>query len=353
MNRLRISARCRLFTIFTSLLLGAATAQAGGTVVGNGGDPIFVFLEAARTSLTETLKILLNDPAERSTFCSQAGLTDPQAQFCRSYFSQILEEILERNQVSSKTPFEPRDYPLYVPGPSGLPMVVSARTEVGPLGSIEFNRDAVKTMPPTEILFLMAHEFQHKVLFNNAYVTDNDPIGPFAIGRDLIDAAAKSVVVLAKRTGNVGFQFGIKDIFNCLADNGTAKFGAVISSERLYRSEDLMSYESSFGKNPGDNTIYYPDTSARKLLLRLEIFEPNNCGDANPRRLTKIEVIERLEMSGGRTQDTVLAHNELTINPICPSETGGFEISSGQVHFTCKYFGSQGTTKSSQFQKKP
>ncbi len=90
--------------------------------------------------------------------------------------------------------------------------MVAAKTTLGPEGAIEFHRDFVKTMLPTQVLFLITHEFQHKINFEEKPVTDNDPIGPFVLGRDLIDAASESIVALARRNGKVGTQFGIRDI---------------------------------------------------------------------------------------------------------------------------------------------
>ena len=64
------------------------------------------------------------------------------------------------------------------------------------------------------MLFLITHEFQHKANFAGKAVTDNEKIGPFATGRDLLDPVATAVVLVARKKGKVESQFGIRDIFD-------------------------------------------------------------------------------------------------------------------------------------------
>lgn len=319
---------------------------AGGTVVGNGGDPVFEFMEAARTSMIETLKVIANDPKEQASFCEQAPLSSAQVQFCRDYFLSVLPDMLRLSQGLGKTLFVLRDQPLLVTGPDGKPMIVAARTELGPLGPVELNRDAVKTMLPTQVLFLITHEFQHKSNFKGVFVDDNAAIGPFSNGRDLIDYAAKYVVSVARRKGKVGSQFGIRDIFDCVAMTGTSQFGARLSSSRLFQSDDLMSYETSFGKNPTDGSIYLPETNNTALVLRFEVTEPNNCGDPNQSRKNSVQIVRRSMLENGSSQDLVLADVQSSVNPMCPHSDPKLEISWQQIKFTCQYFGSEGTTSS-------
>ncbi len=319
---------------------------AGGTVVGNGGDPVFEFMEAARTSMIETLKVIAHDSDEQAIFCKQAPLNEEQIQFCREYFLVVLPDMLRLNQGLKKTLFVLREEPLLVNGPDGKPMVVAARTESGPLGPIEFNRDAVKTMLPTQVLFLMTHEFQHKSNFKGTFINDNDPIGPFVNGRELIDYAAKYIVSVARRKGKVGSQFGIRDIFDCIVMTGTSQFGARLSSSRLFRAEDLMSYETSFGKNPTDGAIYLPETSNTSMVLKFGINEPNNCGDPDQSRKTSVQIVRRITLLDGSIQDQEVSHLELSSNPMCPNYDPKIEIVWQQIKFTCQYYGSEGTTSS-------
>ncbi|MBC7457872.1 MAG: hypothetical protein H7235_06310 [Bdellovibrionaceae bacterium] len=337
----------KFFYVFLLLFIFKPHAFAGGTVVGNGGDPVFEFLEAARFSMIESLKVLVNDPNEQAHFCEKNSLSPEQTNFCRQYFLTMVSDILKMNQGKDKTLFVLREEPLKVVGPDGKPMMVAARTDLGPNGPIEFHRDSVKTLLPTQVLFLITHEFQHKSYFNGSFITDNDPIGPFVIGRDLIDSAAESIVALARRNGKVGTQFGIRDIFDCIANTGVSQLGARISSSRLFQNSDLMTYNTSFSKNPTDGSIFLPETNDSSLILRFDISEPNNCGDPNLLRNTKVQIIRSIRFVDGSIQENIISEKRMASNPMCPNTDPKIEISSDLVSFSCRYFGSQGTTSNS------
>ncbi len=320
--------------------------KAGGTVIGNGGDPVFEFLEAARVSMIETLKVIANDPKEQAVLCRQEPLDLVQSDFCRNYVLAVLPDMLKLSQGLKKTLFVLRDHPLLVQGPDGQPMVVAARTELGPQGPIEFNRDAVKTLLPTQVLFLMSHEFLHKASFEGRFINDNSSEGPFATGRDLLDSVATYVVSLARKKGKIGSQFGIRDIFDCTVNLDHSQFGARISSSRLFQAPDLMSYETSIGKNPSDGTIYVPEANNSNILLKFVIQEPNNCGDASNFRNTTVQIVRRKLKQNGDYEDQVVSNTNLSRNPMCPGSDTGLEISWQNIKFNCKYYGSEGTTSS-------
>ena len=138
---------CKLHKWILFLLLPSfQLVYGGGTVVGDGGDPIFEFLEATRFSMIESIKILINDPAERKVFCQQKTLNLQQKKFCSDYFLSIASEVLRLNQGLEKTLFVLREKSLEVIGPDGKPMMVAARTDLGSNGPIEFHRDSIKTI---------------------------------------------------------------------------------------------------------------------------------------------------------------------------------------------------------------
>lgn len=319
---------------------------AGGTVVRDGGDPIFEFMEAARFSMIETIKIVVNDPDEQKIFCQQENLNSQQIQFCRNYFLSVSMDILRLSQGDQKTLLVLRKKPLEVIGPDGQPMMVAARTKLGPSGPIELHRDSVKTLIPTQVLFLLTHEFEHKANFNGNYVGDNKAIGPFANGRDLLDAVAKSVVSVARRKGLVGTQFQIRDIFFCTGEvNGVKIAGARLVSTRIFKSEDLMSYETSSGQNPSDGSISLHETNTEMIQLKFKMSEPNNCGPDHVARNTSMKIVRsHMDMNGDIQEIEELAHAELSINPMCPKTRVPFSVSWQSVRFECQYYGSVGKT---------
>ncbi len=331
--------------LFMSGVVFAANRPDSGTVVGNGGDPIFEFFEASRASLIESLKVVLYDPKEQENFCQLEALSSAQIAFCRDYFLAVIPQILQLSQGPNRTLFVLRENPLTVIGPDQKPMIVAARTELGPNGPIELHRDSVKTLVPTQALFLIAHEFFHKVSFEGIYVADNGPIGPFDYGRDLLDAAAKYLVSLAVRTGRVGTQFGVQDIFNCEVHVGSATVGVAVSSNRMYLTKDLSSYESGIGLPPTE-TVYVPETENSSIVLRVRITEPNNCNEQSSGRKTSLKILRKTVFHDRPSQADALREIELTENPMCQKANPNFEISWEQIKFSCKYFGSIGTTKS-------
>jgi hypothetical protein len=336
-----------IFLLVSFLCFLGNTSFASGTVVGNGGDPIFDFMEAARNSMIETVKLLANEPAQAASFCESETLNEAQIQFCRNFFKAVSQEILVLSQGHRKTPFVLREEPLFVEGPDGKPMMVAARTALGPAGPIELHRDSVKTLVPVQALLLIAHEFQHKVRFQGRSVTDNEHIGPFATGRELIGAVSAGIVLVARKNGKVGSQFGIRDIFDCrVLSSGELRFGARISSTRLFKTEDLMTYETSAGKNPLDGSIYVPESAETSLILRFVITEPNNCGESHSQRKTVVQIIRSTKVSEDSTQEAIVATEVLNVNPMCPKTNPEFEISKDRLQFACRYFGSEGTTSS-------
>ncbi|MGZ3786308.1 MAG: hypothetical protein ACXWR0_17710 [Bdellovibrio sp.] len=336
----------RSMIVFIFLFLCTYEAFASGTVVGNGGDPIFEFMRATKDSMVETIKSVLNEEAERKVFCSSAHLNEKQIDFCRDFFISIAPQILRLGQGEQQVQFVLRDEPLHVTGPDGKPMIVSARTNLGPEGPIEIHRDSVKIMPPQNVLFLITHEFEHKTVFNNHFIADNEKIGPFLSGRELLDTVASALVAVAKRKGKVGAQFGIRDIFQCTAASNDAQFGAQILSSRLFQSEDLMSYETSVGRNPLDGSIFFRENLNTVIRLKFTIFEPNNCGDITPKRHTTVQIVRTTRLESGQITEEVLVEKIVSQNPICSQDMGPLQIAHQNIRFECKYFGSEGTTAS-------
>lgn len=322
-------------------------AFGSGTVIGNGGDPIFEFLNATRRSLLETIRYLNNDSAELSQFCNSDQLEMKKQKFCRKFFKSISQQVIELNQGSERTKFVLKDQPLLVEGPDGEMMSVTARTSLSAEGVIEFHRDSVKTLIPTQVLFLLAHEFQHKVQFQGKFISDNEVIGPFSDGRELLDTIASALVHVAIQKGHIGRHFGIQDIFDCTVEVSGASFGARISSGRRFLSEDLLKYETSIGKTSTDGFVYVPETQNSQIVMRLEISEPNNCSEDNGERYQRLQVVRRTMGTDGTSSEQLLNSKMTNKNSMCPGVDSSFSIKALDVQFHCQYFGSTGTTSSS------
>ncbi len=333
-----------VFLIEILVAVWGSFALASGTVIGNGGDPVLQFLEAARYSMLETTKVFLNDADASQNFCQTQQIDDSQKDFCQEFLRATAQSILRKGYNEKKFKFVLRSQPLHVVGPDGAPMVVAARTTLGPEGPIEFHRDSVKSMLPTQLLFLIVHEYLHKVEFQNSYVDDNTPIGPFSSGRDLLDAVALALVKLASDTGRVGNRFGIQDSFNCKVNVGGAGLNVTLLTNRLFLSADLMQYETNIGQSPNDAQLSVDEDSANQLHFRMRIFEPGNCGDPDSQRKTDLSIVRVTSLENGELQEELLSSQSTFTNPICAGNSKSVELAYDQVKFKCSYFGSSGTT---------
>jgi len=336
-----------LSLIFLAPLFAPILAWSSGTVVRDGGDPIFYFLEATRYTLVETVKLIYLDDKVAVEFCKSPTLTTLQVDFCQSYFKEIAAQILTLNQGAGKTLFVLRDEPLLVQGPDGKPMPVAARTGLEAQGEVEFHRDSIKLMPPATILLLMAHEFQHKSFYNGHYVSDNEIIGPFRNGRELIDTVAAAIVEVAKRKGKVGTQYVLRDTFECLEDVGGAKLGIRASSPRMFLGPEMLSYETSLSRNPSDALIYVPETAESNLVFRVKISEPANCKDDSQylnERSTQLQIVRVYTVNSVPKPEEILSESTMTAyNPMCVTNGGSVTLTYQNVRFSCKYYGTEGT----------
>ena len=316
--------------------------SSAGTVVGNGGEPVLHFLDATRFALIETLKDIHLDPKINAEFCTdQLQLSPQQQQFCRSYLLDILDQMLALNTESKKVSFVLREDPLLVIGPDGKPMPVSARTELGGAGPIEFHLDSIKLMAPKVLLQLISHEFQHKTIYMGNSPTDNDPLGPFQYGRQLIDSVADAIVKVSIKKGRVGTEFVLRDSFECEIRSGASQFGLRAATNRWFLDSSLVNYKLSFSKLPSDPMIYVAETVSSKIVYQLEVLDSNHCAD-----LTKIKqrssTIRLWRVFDNPNMASVLLSKQVIegMNPICEKTPPSFVADYQAFQFKCRYYGS-------------
>ncbi len=328
-----------MLKILWAFLLGPC-AFASGTGVGNGGDIVFQYLESTREALLQTIH---RDPVEAS-LCRTGDLNHEQREFCRNFFRAILPKIQTLNEVSSRTDFVLREEPLFVIGPDGKPQPVAARTALGPAGPIEFHYGTISFYSPKQILFLLAHEFVHKAEFRGAFVTDNDPIGPFPRGRRLIDAFATSVAELAGQYGTIGEEFLVFDFFSCSIYFHDAELTKIsgFSPRRYLDKGDLQRFETSIGKRPLDLTLGARDSKKSMLYLEAHFSEDKGCLEqSGSQRQSNLQILRVDEDDHGNARPPVqVAFAELRgYNPTC-KKRGEFSLGYGGFRFDCEFAGS-------------
>ena len=333
-----------------TLVASASFKDSSGTGAGNGGDPIFSFLETTRYVYLEAIKSFGLNPAARNSFCeSSQRLSTEQKNLCRAFVEETVTQLLDLNATEHQTEFVLRQEPLLVKGPDGQPMPVAARTELGAKGTIEFHRSSVQHYSPPQMLFLLAHEFGHKVIFRGHALTDNEHIGAFATGRELLDSAAEAIVTLAESRGQVGKNFGVRDFWQCqihFSNGGISDLSA--PTMRLFFHNNWDQYESGVSRRPDDPQIAAYETLNTRMILRIRIRENLGClkqAVSREERETKLEIIrvrDRIGAESGRPEEIMAVQELPLVNPICEEKPRWLELSTGQITFRCLYSGSQG-----------
>jgi hypothetical protein len=326
---------------------------AGGSVIGNGGDPLFSFLETTRFAYVETLK--LRETRNEKDYCfNLKELSSDQKDFCLQVFTESFTQFLMLNLDTSKIKFILKEEQLLVYGPDGKPMPVAARTIMDKKSPIEFHRNSINYYSPYQTFLLMAHEFGHKIIFKGKFIDDDTAIGPFASGRELLDAMAKSLALIAKKNGKIGSNFGLRDFFNCTTkfDNGY-QTKTTTSSARMFFSDDFKKYQSGLGRNGSDSNISVIESNESQLIFKFLIEENNNCAVSLAHSKTTVEIIRIYEKHGNQTPrpDEQVELLELSQNPICEKEPSPLLLSTRGVTFSCLYIGSQGSNQENNFHR--
>lgn len=339
-----------LFTLKTLLAVAAAfaifvpSAHGSGTSVGDGGDPVFYFLESTRSSLKRTLAQMETLAERRSRPCETLDrLTVPQKEICREFTLEILPQILKLNGPMDPTPFVLRSSPLYVDGPDGQPMPVAARTIVGPGGPIEFHRSSIEFSSPTQLLFLMAHEFGHKAAYKGGWLRDNEMVEGFGSGRALLDAFAESLVEYAKEEGLIGTLFGLRDVFECRISTAGGSFNLRVSTPRRFVGKRHDLYRVSLGVLPTDPQIEVPEADGNHLQLRLQIEEDGGCNTSGARH-TSLQIQRVFPATETETTPPqILTERSIAnFNPVCVRNSSWMTISFNQTDFACRYVSTEG-----------
>lgn len=332
----------RFFSGF--IFLYSVLAASSGTGVGNGGDALFQYLKSTQDSIVSTLKSQIKNPLPVCTELED----DLQRKYCIDNFRKIAENlILKILQRAPELPVDLilREEPLFVPGPDSKPMSVAARTELGPSGPIEFHRPSLLNYAPAQMVFLLSHEYLHKIPIDGHYRGDYESIGPFARGRDFLDFISSEIQRLALAQGRLGKDFLLIDYFLCEfeSDLSANSWNLRLFSLRSFLSPDLNQYQSGFGEGRKGGSVSRPYRDG-ELEFSVFIHEPQACEAEGQGRFTRLRLTMKYRDS---RPDQIVDEKILEdFSPICGSPGGKLEMSYEQFRFSCAYDGSESLLQS-------
>lgn len=350
---LKLGGKCSLVICVVLQLIGSSSAMAG-SAVGNGGDIFSRYVESSRFALKESIRRLMQSPADLSRLCeTEQELNPAQKDECRRFISETLKQILALNQNVPIPAFLLRDDPLLVEGPDGKPREVDARTPLGATGDIELNYPRVKFYSPLQMLTLITHECGHKVLFEGRNVEDNPPTAAFATGRMLLDSVGFAVATYAQQKGIIGSYFRLLDHFSCRIAGGaeTPPMGSAGSTIRSFSStQDFGRYETGIGIWPGNLDVFLIEPGFSEIHFRATIHEENSCSLTEPSvrwtRLELVRVYPSLDGQPGKPDEILTEKSIEQWNPVCDPDDSrrAMELGYGNFQFQCVFTGSSGTS---------
>jgi len=325
----------------------------GGTSVGGGGDPLYFFLENSRSKLVLAVNKLIYEPDTRAYICNGARLTDEQKSFCLKFILETAIEFTQINAGTNKIKFIIRDTPLIVTGPDGTDINVVARTPLGPTGDVEFYRPMLKNLSPPDLLMLLGHEFGHKVTFEGVNIGDNNPVGPFATGREFLDTLGDAIKSYALKYNLIGHTANILDQYSCSVRDiyGRYEVRSALNNQRTFNDENLTSYHTGLGYNEAPTTIELFEAAGTKVKMQIVITEPESCHDnpvANSRRNTVVKLIRVFPQTPEHPEyreEEITSQLYQTLNPLCTDQKIPFALLNGDTEFKCQYDSTMGGSR--------
>lgn len=334
-------------------MINVQTAFGSGSVIGNGGDPIYHFIENTRKAYISTIQDLITNK-QLGRVCENTNLEKDKLNFCKYFFKSTYKNILSIN-IHSKNRAEIKltNKTLYTKDKYGELIEVSAVAhsiyEGFTSNTITFHRPSIKSNTPFENLLLFSHELGHLVRFKGKILNDNDSYGPFENGRLLLDTLALSISRIAKSQGIIGSDYGLKDNFLCEVSIGNTGFTQRTSSSRIIYSDSFNKYNVGFNRlhltphDPGISVIE-DKFKNQNLLFVIEIQENNSC--VNPDNLslrsTKLKIIRETITNSMPKYEDLVSEEFLGLNPLCEKKKNILSLSYRDFKFECEYMSTYG-----------
>lgn len=317
--------------------------------IGSGGDVLQSYVEEIGSKLHQTLLRLKTSP-DRDQICNGLNLSGEQKKFCNAFIKATMNQYMMLTLGPQKVPLKVVEDKLFSHDADGNLYEVAAITRKGPEGDIKFNYKKISNYHPAVLLALLTHEIGHKIEFprGNVYVDDNDPIGPFAEGRDLLDAAGHALSQNASRNLIIGPRFSVKDKFTCgIKQEGSFPSESTNEVRRIFSTTSNPFGNYRFGVGPEFGWTWTAGEDRTCISFELSIQEMANCNKSG-NRATNLKLVRYFpEGDDGMTPNPELIEEKVILdyNPACSwTRLEPLELNYHDATFYCVYRGFRADT---------
>lgn len=287
--------RKKLLTIIGASVI-CFNSQAN-TFVGNGGNAGDVELAVTQRQISETMKLINQDPNSTSlcectsTFLnhrecdSLQDLNQDQKAYCSAKLKSVSDQIVALLSPSSKTEMVWTHEKISVVE-DGRIRAADAVAETD-AQKITINQGRFLNLSPSERIFLLSHELLHLADFNGQKVTDRGSIGPFTSPsgqKEFLNALSAAVVMQAEIAG----QFD--------------KYKKILRRPQSYKENWLDgSFAASFPLEDSDNNFHQSkfnggEVAYRRYFERFNLLVAYRYEKATKNILTSIEAEEKVHI---------------------------------------------------------
>lgn len=190
-----------------------------------GGDPLLGVLHDSQTQIGKSARLILSGvdtaalcsarqcqfPNENSQCFLLDGLSSDQRSYCAAVIQASAEHLQSFSTRSLADSFSLTDEAISVADAQGGSVAVTAKTMLGSPSPIVLHRARLNLLSGNQIIALLAHEVGHQYLYLGNIVSDNNPVGPFASGRQLLDVVGAALAIYhndhVQRPGGLDFSY--------------------------------------------------------------------------------------------------------------------------------------------------
>lgn len=311
------------------------------TLIRNGGDVLLTRLQMARVIMGQAVSGLLKEDPKTSRYSCLSGRTNID-ELCRAFLLEVASQV--NNLDGSNVSLVLVQAPISVKDPfTGADNFVAARTVVDHNGPIEFHIDSLKTMDMPEVVFLLSHEFMHKVKYKGKFITDDAVYPTMVGGRSIIDSLASTIKKYAMDHGFLGRFIAIQFNFSCKIKTPTSQTGADFKLNRVdYPSNSISGgFRVTLGDDITDPHLYFysDDDSRIEFRFRISNMGLGSCDQRTGIKAIRMQLVQSTKRPDGTYTDSIIKTSSKVGSPLCSEQDPTFSLSHEDKTFTCTYAG--------------